>query len=171
MRKMIILSILLIAAFFLLAGCGDANTIEAGTAAATKDAEVSAAQGDVVAYDGFSVAVADGWERMDVPGGVQIYKTSGDILQIQISGENMTEEDDLAQMEILKESYSGSDIQTIQLLGKEFIKMSYTASGVEQCIYTTVSDGKQIKIQATGASYDALPDIKIMVESIQFKIG
>jgi hypothetical protein len=169
MKKIVCLVLLMAIVIFMAAGCGGSGTAESGAAQASRSAEASAPAGDVLKYDGFSIAVADGWEKMDVPGGVQIYKTSGEILQVQISGENMTEEDDRAQMESLKSSYGGSAIETVRLLGIDFKKISYFASDVEQCIYTAVSGGKQIKIQATGKNYEDNGDIRAMVDSIVLK--
>lgn len=170
MKKIVCLVLLTAAVLFLAAGCGGAATTESGTPAQSAAAESQAASGTVLDYEGFSVTAADGWEQMDIEGGVQFYKSSsGEILQIQIGGDNMTEEDSLSQMESLQSSYDGSDIETVNLLGLDFNKMSYSASGIDQCIYAAISDGKQIKIQATGKSYEDNSDIRAMVDSIVWK--
>jgi len=169
MKKITVMTIVLLTILLLAAGCGSPAASESGQPAQSAAAESQAAGGTALDYEGFSVAAADGWEQMDIEGGVQFYKPSGEILQIQIGGDNMTEEDSLAQMEGLQSSYGGSDIETVQLAGMDFNAMSYSASGIDQCIYATISDGKQIKIQATGKSYKDNAEIQAMVESIVFK--
>jgi hypothetical protein len=169
MKKIFWLVLLLVMVLLPAAGCGTAATTESGAPVQSAAAESQAASGTVLDYEGFSVTAADGWEQMDIEGGVQFYKPSGEILQIQIGGYNMTEEDAMAQMEGLQSSYGGSDIEAVQLLGMDFIKMSYSASGVEQCIYAAISQGEQIKIQATGKSYEDNGDIRAMVDSIVLK--
>ena len=165
MKKTI--AVLILLAVFLLTGCVSTKTT---AAQAVLEEPVKRPSGGAADYSAFSVIVEEGWETMDIIGGVQIFKTTGEMLQIQMDGDGVAQGEDIPLLESINENYNGSGIRETQLLGNSFHTITYQTSGVSQCMYTAVLGGKLVKIQATGASYDALPAIKTMVESIIFKI-
>jgi hypothetical protein len=164
MKKTLTITAMILAVF--LAGCAG----KTNAALAVLEEPASAPLGGAADYPAFCVTVADGFETMDMIGGVQIYKQTGEMLQIQVDGEGMTQGDDIPILQSVNENYNGSGVREEELLGIDFHAISYTVSGVSQCMYTAVLGGKLVRIQATGESYDALPDIKKMVESVTFKI-
>lgn len=160
-------SLLILTLVFLLTGCVGTKTTSAQMM--LEEPEIKPA-GGVAEYSAFTVRIEEGWETMDIIGGVQIFKTSGEMLQIQVDGDGVAREEDIPLLENVNENYNGSGVREEELLGCSFHTISYTVSGVSQCLYTAVLGGKLVKIQATGLSYDALPDIEKMVESVVFKI-
>lgn len=165
MKKMFALTALTLV--FCLTGCVGGKTTSALAALEQPASEPAGSETD---YVYFTIAVEDGWETMDMLGGVQIYRQTGEMLQIQADGDGMAQGDDLPFLESVNKNYNGSGIRDEELLGIGFHAITYTVSGVNQCMYTAVLNGKLIRIQATGDSYDTLPDIKKMVESVSFKI-
>lgn len=151
---------------------GNETSAQAGTdstSAETSDETPTQAElnGTVLELEKFTITKADGWESMDVDGGVQIYKSlTGDILQIQILGNNVTEEEDKTLLENLAQSNDGTPLEQVTLLGLVFFSTTFESGGVEQTYYSTVNNSEQIKIQVTGKSYESNADIKAMVESI-----
>lgn len=170
MKKRIL--ILLCAILFIgaIPGCGGSKTQETDSGDSPPSVESTEPQvidGENLATDKFTVTKINGWEHMDVPGGFQIYKNSGEILQMQFLGNNVSEGEDKALLEGLKAQYGGTDLKEVELFGLNFYMTSYTANAVDQAFYSTVLNGEQIKLQVTGTTYETDKDIKAMVESIE----
>lgn len=163
MKKSLVIAIVFIFIMALLVSCGDSAETPKDNGGAASDVK-----GETINTEKFSVLKIDGWEYMEVDGGFQIYKASGEILQIQILGNNVTEEDDKALLEAFANNYSGTALIQVDLLGLKFWMTSADVSGVKQSYYSTVKNGEQVKIQATGLTYDENSDIKAMVDSIVF---
>lgn len=164
MKKSFVTAILFIFIMVLLVSCGDS-----AEKPKDNDGTASDVKGETISTEKFTILKIDGWEYMEVDGGFQIYKASGEILQIQILGNNVSEEEDKALLESFANSYSGTALTQVDLLGMKFYMTSAEVSGVKQAYYSAVKNGEQVKIQATGLSYDENSDIKAMVESIEFK--
>jgi len=118
----------------------------------------------------FEIKLAENWEKKIVPGGVQIFSKSGEILQVQVHSCNFTEDEDKKFLEELTQKYNGSPIVQFELVGLKFYTTTYTAYGKEQSLYSAVKNGEQIKIQMCGKCYETNADIKAMVDSIVFNI-
>ncbi len=118
----------------------------------------------------FEITLAENWERRNIPGGVQIFGKTGEILQVQVHANNVTETEDKQLLEELVQKYNGSPIVQTQLSGIKFYTTTYTAYGKEQSFYSAVKNGEQIKIQMCGKCYETNADIKAMVDSLVFNI-
>lgn len=164
-KRMLIL--LLCFCTLLLCACA-ANTGKPDAQDAPEQAEnAPAADGDVIETDGFTVTAAKGWEKMDIPGGVQLYKGSL-IYQVSVTGMNVTPEEDLAGLQSLKDQYGG-EIEEVEMLGLTFYRLYYTAASVDQVFYSAVKDGEQIHIQIGGSGFADNADIAAMLDSLELK--
>ncbi len=167
---LIVAVIAIIASMSLITACGGSKTeakadSASGETAAAQKAEVAGEKFDT---EKFSILVPSGWEKMDISGGVQIYK-GNDIMQVVVTGVNVTEADDKAGLESLKEQYSGTELEEVSMLGVKFYKTSFTANGVDQTIYSGVRNGEQVKIQMAGKDHANNEAILAMFESITLK--
>lgn len=156
-----------------LAGCGGSASSESAGQADSAETTAAAAEevkGEMIENDKFSMIVADGWEQMELSGaaGFQVYK-GNDVIQVKVSGMNVTEEEDKTLLENMKEQYGGTDLEEVSMLGMKFYKTSFTASGVDQTIYSGVRNGEQVSIQMAGKDHQNNKDIKAMFESIKLK--
>ena len=118
----------------------------------------------------FEITLAENWEKRIVPNGVQIISKSGEILQILVLSNNITEAEDKIILQELAEKYNGSPIVRFELSGLNFYTTTYTAYGKEQSLFSTVKKGHQIKIQMCGKCYETNADIRAMVDSLVFNI-
>jgi len=154
---------------FTACGGGDAKS---GTVPKEEGAEVAETAAEVkgtpAETDKFSMIVADGWDKMDISGGFQIYKGS-DIIQVKVSGMNVTEEEDKALLENTASQYDGTPLEEVNMFGIKLFKTSFTYSGVEQTFYSGVKDGEQVSIQLAGKNHMKNDDIMAMFESITLK--
>ncbi len=146
----------------LLCACGAGAEAENPAAQAPK-----APAGEEIDAGTFTVLVPKGWERMDIDGGVQLYKGSL-IFQMTVRGYNVTPEEDLALLQSLADQYGG-EIEETQLLGMSFQRLYYTAAGVDQVYYSAVKDGEQIHIQLAGSGFSDNADLAAMLNSVQLK--
>jgi hypothetical protein len=143
---------------------------EAGetTAKAEETKAVSNVKGETYDTAKFSILAPDGWEKMDIPGGVQLYKGS-DIMQVSVSGSNVTEAEDKTLLEGMKTTYSGTALEEVTMFGVKFFKTSFTANGSDQTMYSGVRNGEQVKIQMSGKDHQSNEAIIAMLESISLK--
>ena len=117
----------------------------------------------------FEIALADNWEKLDIPDGVHIFKKSGEILRVQVHDNNVTEAEDKETLKELIDKYNGTPITQIELSGVKFYTTTYTAYGKEQSFFSAVKNGEQIQIQMCGRCYESNAEVKAMVDSIVFK--
>ncbi len=149
--------------------------VDGQTAALTEneviDAEESGAMLEGTSYesDSFSIIVPDGWEVMDVDGGVQLYKTSGEIIEVHYRGSNQGDDHAKQQVENLYEQYSGTTPVETELLGKTFWKTTFTTSGVYQTSYMRMENGEMLSVKLAGANHENDPEFEAIVNSVVFK--
>jgi hypothetical protein len=159
----------------LLAGCGAPGVTPAGSSAAAsaKPAEATAApkaQGTLFETDKFSLMVPEGWEKMDVDGGVQLYKTSGEVIEVHFRGSNMNQDEAQRQVESTASQYNGTAAKEVDFLGRKFWTTSFTSgAGVPQVTYLAIEDGVMLSVKAGGPAYDTNPEFQAILESIVFK--
>jgi hypothetical protein len=162
-----------------MAGCGGSKTESASTTASgggevkeTSAAEETKAasnvKGETYDTEKFSILAPEGWEKMDIPGGVQLYK-GNDIMQVSVSGSNVTEAEDKALLEDMSKQYNGTALEEVIMFGVKFFKTSYTANGSDQTMYSGVRNGEQVKIQMAGKDHQNNEAIIAMLESISLK--
>ena len=174
----VLLVIVGLAAMLLVAGCGgsdDAAAPEpAGDAADEPAAEAPAA--DVPEVDGerhetdtVSMVIADGWDVMDIPGGLQAYKGNAKAIEVKVQGSGHSEDDARARTEQVIDSYDGTMIMEIDLLGLTFYHTYFEWSGTEQSKMFAVKDGAIVEIGLTGPDHEDDEEIAGMLYTIIFK--
>lgn len=141
----------------------------ATAAPASAGADNAALKGEVYKTDRFSITVPDGWEKMDVQGGVQLYKMSGEIIEVHYRGENQSEDHAKQQAESVASQYGGTDPKEVELLGKTFWTTTYTASGVKQTSYLRMENGEMLSVKCAGANHETDPVFAAILQSIEFE--
>jgi hypothetical protein len=167
MKKM---GLVLFAAILLFAfsGCSGGSTPTA-TTAPTAESTPQPLAGVSFETDKFTVTVPSGWESMAVDGGVQLYKLSGEIIEVHFRGENQTEESAKQQIESNATNYSGTIPAEVTILGKSFWTTTFTASGVEQTSYLRIENGMLLSIKCAKGNYETNPEYAAIIDSIVFK--
>ncbi len=118
--------------------------------------------------DRFTIQVLDGWEKKDIPNGVQVSNEQGTVLQIQAFANNISEKENKEALQDLADRYEGTPLEETELLGMTFYRTTYKAYGKEMTFYSGMQRGEQVKIQVSGSSYRSNQDIKTMLESVEF---
>lgn len=165
MKKILLLTVAVFLLFAALASCGE-KAEEAGSGETTAAA---LPEGTLYENDRFSVTVAKGWEYMDIDGGVQIYKMSGEVVQIYIRGSNMADTEPKSQIESQSQQYGGTAPQEVDKWGKSWWTTSYTAMEMEQLKYLRIEGGQLVSVAAAAKDVEADADIMGMLESVAFK--
>lgn len=148
--------------------CACTTNIVQSDAQSSANQGVPVADGEVIKAEKFTITAGDGWNKMGIPGGVQLYKGSL-ILQISVTGMNVTPEEDLASLQSLVDENGGTEIEEVQMSGLTFCHTNYTAGGTDQVFYSTVKDGEQIHIQISGNGFQDDADITAMLDSLGLK--
>ena len=146
----------------------DAAGAEQSESAPASEA-ASAPAGETFETDDFSLAVPDGWEVMEVDGGVQLYQMSGEVFEVHFRGYNMNGEEAEQQVKSMAEQYDGTTPKEMELLDKRFWTTEFTASGVPQVTNLCIEDGVMISVKYGGPDYDTNPDFSMILDSIVFK--
>ncbi len=168
MKKYIIILIGL-CLLFCAAGCqGDAAS-NTGSPSENEAPQSAEPNGDMVDKETFSVLVPKGWEVMDVDGGVQIYKMSGEVFEVHFRGSNMNDTEAQQQAESTAKQYEGTQPELVELLGKQFWTTTFTAGGVKQVTNLCIEEGVMISVKYGGPNYETNPDFEAILDSITFK--
>ena len=115
----------------------------------------------------FSITGAPGWDKMDIDGGIQLYKSDA-LLQICVRGYGLAEQDNIMIIESMLEMVDeASDITQVNMLGFDFYTATYTAFGMEQTIYAAILDGEQLSIQLGGKDHGTDEIMQAMLGSIE----
>ncbi len=172
MKKRYVLAVLALTLVILLAGCaGKTESPESGkdAPAAGTAAPESGIKGELFESDKFSITVAKGWEKMDIDGGVQIYKMSGEAVQVYIRGMNMSDTEAKSQAESQSKQYSGTAPEEVERWGKSWWTTTYTAMDLEQLKYLRIESGQLVSVSAAAKDIAGDSDIQGMLESLTFK--
>ncbi len=174
-RKIILFSIALVM-IFIFGACSGSQTAKEAESSVTKSTaqagEVTnkpAPEGEKFENEKFAVTIAKGWESMDIDGGVQIYKNSGEGVRIYFRGSNMSDTESKSQSESLAKQYGGEAPKKVEKWGKEFWMTTYTAMDLEQLSYLRIEDGVMLSVGAASKDIKNNKDIMAMLESITFK--
>jgi hypothetical protein len=168
--KKIGLIIFAMALLVMLSGCSGGST-PAATTAPVAEATPQTLVGETFTADKFTIAVPAGWESMAVECGVQLYKASGEIIEVHFRGENQTEDSAKQQAESNAKLYSGTTPVEVTLLGKTFWATTFTASGVEQTSYLRIENGVLLSIKCAKGNYETTPEYAAIIDSIIFING
>lgn len=180
MKKFLVLFVIFMMLATLVIGCANDEDSGAGETkdpdevsetenGATEEPAAEAIAGEKYETDNFSIVVPDGWEVMDVEGGVQLYKMSGEVFEVHFRGSGQSEGHVEQQTEFTAENYEGTTPEEVDLLGKRFWTTSYTAAGVPQVSYITIENGVMISVKYGGPDYQDNPDFEGILNSIVFK--
>ena len=175
MKKFSIIITIMLSLVFVLSGCGggspattDPVKTEPGTA--TENPPVGTeANGTVFDAERFTIVVPEGWEFMDVEGGLQIYKMSGEVIEVHYRGSNQIAEAAKQQAEYLSEMYKGTEPKEVDLLGKKFWMTSFTAAEQDQTSYLRMEDGVMFAIKCAEGNYETAQEFEAILNSIVFK--
>ncbi|NLX93353.1 MAG: hypothetical protein GXZ02_05750 [Clostridiales bacterium] len=168
MKKSIALIVAILICVLTLTSCSDKTDDEKSTKAG--DTTTVALSGTKVETEKFSLLVPDGWEKMDVDGGLQLYKMSGEVVEVHFRGFNQGETHAKLQVEQQAKSYDGTPAKEIDLLGEKFWSTRYTLNGVDQVLNASMDDeGIMISIKYGGPKLDTNPGYMTIVNSIEFK--
>ena len=149
MKRMTALLMVLALSAFCLMACGGAaedTAVESVEDSAT-ESEVtepvasSGYTGETVEADNFSIVVPEGWEYMEIDGGLQLYKMSGEVIEVHYRGFNQGETHAMMQVEITAENNAGSQAAEVEFLGKNFWYTEYMLNGTPQVFYACIEDG------------------------------
>lgn len=97
--------------------------------------------GSTVETENFSILVPDDWEYMDIDGGLQLYKNSGEVIEVDYRGFNQGENHAKLQVENSAKNYDGTTPEEVSFLGKTLWRTEYTFSDKPQVFYATIEDG------------------------------
>jgi len=161
---------LILAAMFILfafAACGGEKDDKATKAGDTTMA--AAVDGTKIETAKFSIVVPKGWEKMDVEGGFQLYKASGEMVQVSFAGFNQGETHAKLQVEGQVKAYGGTPAKESDLLGKKFWNTTFTTNGVKQVFNACIEDGVMISVKYGGPNLDTNADYMKIVNSIVWK--
>ena len=173
----VFLVIIGMATMFLVAGCGGTDDAAApdaaGDTAADEAADAPAAdapqvEGERHETDAVSMIIADGWDVMDISGGLQAYKGNVAAIEVKVQGSGQSDDDAKARAEQVAESYDGTMITEVDLLGLTFYHTYFEWSGTEQSKLFAVKDGAVVEIGVTGPDHEDDEEIAGMLYSIIF---
>ncbi len=173
----LLLVIVGLAAMLLVAGCGGSDDAAAPEAAADASGEAAdAPAADVPQVDGerhetdtVSMVIADGWDVMDIAGGLQAYKGNAKAIEVKVQGSGLSDDDARASAEKVSEDYDGTMIMESDLLGLTFYHTYFEFSGTEQSKMFAAKDGAVVEIGLVGPDHEEDEEIVGMVYSIIFK--
>ncbi len=178
---MVLLVVVGLAVMLLVAGCGGSDDTAAPAAApeSAEDAPDEAAdappadlppiEGERHETDTVSMVIADGWDVMDIPGGLQAYKGNAKALEVKVQGSGLSDDDAVAKAEKISDDYDGTMIMETNILGLTFYHTYFEYSGTEQSKLFAVRDGAEVEISIVGPDHEDDVEIAGMLYSIIFK--
>ncbi len=172
-----LLVIIGIAAMLLVAGCGgsdDAASPEAAPEAADEAGDAPAADapevdGERHETDTVSMVIADGWDVMDIDGGLQAYKGNVAAVEVWVRGSGLSDDDAKKAIEKFAEDYEGTMLMEVDLLGLTFYHTYFEWSGTEQSKMSAYKDGARVEIGVVGPDHEDDEEIAGMIHSIILK--
>ncbi|MHB1314315.1 MAG: hypothetical protein ACYCX2_02370 [Christensenellales bacterium] len=175
MRKSV-LFLIIVLCLSLTVGCAKTSgpaaqktTEPAQTTAQSQEPANTPQSGSQYETDDFSLIVPQGWEIMDIDGGVQLYKMSGEVFEVHFRGYNMSGDEAKQQVESTARQYSGTAPSEVDLLGKRFWTTEFTAAGVLQATYLCIDEGVMISVKYGGPGFKTNPEFKAILDSIALK--
>ncbi len=165
----VFVALLGVIALLFVAGCGGSDDgaapEEAGEAPEAPAPAAPAIDGERHETETVSMIIADGWDVMDISGGLQAYKGNSAV-EVWVRGSGLSDDDARAAMESMADSYDGTDVVELENLGLTFYSTTFEFGGSEQTKMSAVKDGARIEIGVTGPGYQDDPEIIGMLDSI-----
>ena len=116
----------------------------------------------------FSITVANGYTKMNIEGGVQVYK-GYDIIEVSFRGTNMSENEAEIGANSLAKNYKGTTPVKTQLHGLWFYKTTIEVNNATQTVWLAIKNGKKINISITGKNHETNADLQGMFKTIVLK--
>ncbi|MDZ4133799.1 MAG: hypothetical protein U1E11_11770 [Dethiobacteria bacterium] len=169
-----IMLVFVLVAMLMVAGCGGsgdeapAATDTGGETGEEPAAEAPAIEGTLHETERVSMIIADGWDVMDIQGGLQAYKGNSAV-EVSVRGSGMNDDAALQSIEKFKTDYEGTDVMELEAHGMTFYTTTFTFSGMLQTKMSAMKDGEQYSITMAGADHLENDVFTGMVNSIEFK--
>lgn len=109
-----------------------------------------AIQGETYEDQNFTIVVPTGWDHMEINGGVQISKASGEVIEVHYRGFNQGANHAKLQVESSAGNFKGTEPKETEFLGKTFWYTEYTLNNKPQAFYALIEDALRDGEQATG---------------------
>ncbi len=171
--------VFVLVAMLMVAGCGGSGDEapaatdtggETGEEAGEEPAaDAPAIEGTLHETERVSMIVADGWEVMDIQGGLQAYKGTSGAVEVTVRGSGMNDDAAKTSIEKFKADYDGTDVMELEAHGMTFYTTTFTFSGMLQTKMSAMKDGEQYTITMAGADHLENDVFTGMVNSIEFK--
>lgn len=157
-------------AVLLLTGCGsDSGSPADGGAGEEAAQDIPTIDGERYETDTVSMIIADGWDVMDISGGLQAYQGISKAVEVWVRGSGLAEDAGQKSIKNFASSYDGTEVEEIELFGLTFHKTTFVFSGMEQTKFGAVKDGQQIEISLAGENHLDDDEIMGMFYSITLK--
>ena len=151
-------------------GGGDADTANTTTNETPKQEETTQIKGTKIETDVFELTMLDGWKKMDIADGIQVYKGS-EALQIGLEGSNVSESYAKTFIEQAVSSYDGEPMEEVSMWGEKFFMTRYESHGSHQTHYATMysNEGRMLVVKANTKTRELTNDVKSMMDSVVLK--
>jgi hypothetical protein len=169
-----VMLVFVLVAMLMMAGCGGSSdeapaaTDTGGETGEEPAAEVPAIEGTLHETERVSMIIADGWDVMDIQGGLQAYKGSNAV-EVSVRGSGMNDDAALQSIEKFKADYDGTEVKEMEAHGMTFYTTTFVFSGTDQTKMSAMKDGEQYSITMVGQDHLNDEIIMGMVDSITFK--
>lgn len=166
-----VIIVVMIVIMFLVTGCGSKEVAPAGDPAAGESpgAAVPTISGDRFETETVSMIIADGWDVMDINGGLQAYKGISKAVEVWVRGTGLADDAGKKSMENFANNYDGTAVEEVEIFGLTFYSTTFEFSGMKQTKYGSVKDGQQIEITLAGEDHLEDEEIMGMFYSIELK--
>lgn len=169
-----VMLVFILVAMLMVAGCGGsgdeapAATDSGGSSAEEPTSTIPPVQGELHDTERVSMIIADGWDVMDIQGGLQAYKGSSAV-EVSVRGSGMNDDASLKAIEKFKEDYDGTEVMEVEAYGLTFYTTTFVFSGTDQTKMSAMKDGEQYSVTIVGQNHLNDDIIMGMVDSIIFK--
>ncbi|MEN1761165.1 MULTISPECIES: hypothetical protein [Anoxynatronum] len=118
-----------------------------------------------------SMVIPDGWNVMDISGGLQAYQ-GNNAVEVWVRGSGLSDGDAEKAMEGLAADYDGSPVETFEHWGLTFYSTVFEMYGSQQFKMSAVKDGERIEIGLAmhSSADEATEDLMFgMLDTIELK--
>ncbi len=166
-----VIVVVMIAAMMFVAGCGSKDAAPAGDSDSgdSPGATVPTISGERFETETVSMIVADGWDVMDINGGLQAYKGISKAVEVWVRGSGLADDAGKKSMENFANNYDGTAVEEVEMFGLTFFSTTFEFSGMKQTKYGSIKNGQQIEITLAGEDHLEDEEIMGMFYSIEFK--
>ena len=128
-------------------------------------------EGELCETERFSIIAPKEWKVLELPpsAGFQLYKSSGEAIQVQYTGSNQNDEAAKREAERFAKDKSGTEPVEVEILGKKFWATTFEYDGAEQAFYGRMEDGVMLSIQTSKGNYENTKEYADIINSIVFK--